>query len=125
MYSNTKSYIKYNGLKSNIFITNTGIKQGCNLSCLIFAVYLNDLEETMRLRHCKGITIKDRNNEYLMLQLFTLLYADDTTIMAHTEKDLQYSLQIYAEYCARWKLLINTDKSKILVFGRNPKKCLL
>ena len=121
MYSNTKSYIKYNNLKSTAFIANTGIKQGCNLSCLIFAVYLNDLEETMENSNCTGITIHDRNNNQIMLQLFTLLYADDTIIMAHTECDLQYSLYVYAQYCARWKLLINTDKSKILVFGRDPK----
>ena len=57
-----------------------------------------------------------------MLQLFTLLYADDTIILSNTEKDLQYSLQIYAEYCQKWKLIVNIDKSKILVFGKDTKR---
>ena len=70
MYSNTKAYIKYNGLKSTQFITNIGIKQGCNVSCLIFAIYLNDLEVTMRERSCKGITVKDMDENNVMLQLF-------------------------------------------------------
>ena len=122
MYSNTKSYIKYNNLNSTLFKTNTGIKQGCNLSCLIFAVYLNDLEKTMENRNCKGININDRHNQYTMLKLFTLLYADDTIILANTEKDLQHSLKIYSEYCNQWKLIVNIEKSKILVFGRDSKK---
>ena len=93
-----------------------------NISCLIFAVYLNDLEQEMENRNCRGISVSDRNNEYLMLQLFTLLYADDTIILSNTEKDLQYSLQIYAEYCQKWKLIVNIDKSKILVFGKHTKR---
>ena len=110
MYSNTKSYIKYNNLNSTLFKTNTGIKQGCNLSCLIFAVYLNDLEKTMENRNCKGININNRHNQYTMLKLFTLLYADDTIILANTEKDLQHSLKIYSEYCNQWKLIVNIEK---------------
>ena len=121
MYSNTKAYIKYNGLKSNQFITNIGIKQGCNVSCLIFAIYLNDLETTMKERSCKGITITDNDENLVLLQLFSLLYADDTIIMSLSAKDLQYSLQIYSEYCQQWKLKKNTEKTKIMTFGKNSK----
>ena len=122
MYSNTKAYIKYNGLKSTQCITNIGIKQGCNVSCLIFAIYLNDLEVTMRERSCKGITVNDMDENNVMLQLFSLLYADDTIIMAMSAKDLQYALQIYSEYCQKWKLKINAEKTKILTFGKNINK---
>ena len=122
MYTNTKAYIRYNGLKSNQFTTDIGIKQGCNVSCLIFAIYLNDLEYTLKNRNCKGITIKDTDEQHIMLQLCSLLYADDTIIMSHDANDLQYSLQIYTEYCNKWNLKINTEKTKIMIFGKNKQK---
>ena len=45
MYENTKAYVRYNDTTSTTFACNIGIKQGCSLSCLLFAIYLNDLED--------------------------------------------------------------------------------
>lgn len=47
-----------------------------------------------------------------------LLYADDIVIFANSASELQRSLDILAEYCTRWKLKINTSKTKIIVFRK-------
>ena len=63
-------------MKSDTFTSNIGIKQGCTLSCLIFALYLNDLDDTLKHNNCKGLVIGQDVNLSLMLKLVTLLYAD-------------------------------------------------
>ena len=58
----------------------------------------------------------------VMKTMFILLYADDTIIFSNSHIDHQYALQIFSEYCNRWKLKINEEKTKILVFGVDRKK---
>ena len=58
-----------------------------------------------------------------MLNLGLLLYADDIILLANSEESLQNSLNVLADYSARWKLTVNTTKTKIMVFrkgGRLP-----
>ena len=45
MYKSAKSCITTNGAMSDFFTCNVGVRQGENLSPLLFAVYLNDFEE--------------------------------------------------------------------------------
>ena len=51
------------------------------------------------------------------MKLSVLLYADDTVIMANNEADLQFSLDRFNEYCQEWKLNVNIDKTKVVIFG--------
>ena len=46
------------------------------------------------------------------------MYADDTILISESAEDLQYMLNIFANYCNQWKLKINIDKSKILIFSK-------
>ena len=39
------------------------------------------------------------------MQLFVLLYADDTLILAENERDLQTALDSVQEYCTKFKLI--------------------
>ena len=53
-----------------------------------------------------------------VFKLFLLLYADDITIFRTTETTEchQKGLYILKEYCTKWKLHVNTEESKIIVF---------
>ena len=55
-------------------------------------------------------------------QLFLLMYADDTVLFADTKPKLQSLLTCYEQYCKIWKLQVNTDKTKIVLFGKNYSK---
>merc|ERR1711867_249746 len=50
----------------------------------------------------------------LYLDLMTLFYADDTILMTETESGLQQALDELLNYCKRWKLAVNQDKTKII-----------
>ena len=51
------------------------------------------------------------------MKLFTLLYVDDTIVLAETEGQLQKSLVALYEYCELWGLKVNVDKTKIVIFS--------
>ena len=52
------------------------------------------------------------------MKIFLLLYADDIVIFAESADDLQNGLDILYDYCQKWKLKVNTDKSKVMIFKK-------
>ena len=121
MYSGTKSCISYNDCKSEFFPCNNGVRQGDNLYPFLFAVFMNDLESYLTNCNLNGLqTISNEIETQLgiYLKLFVILYADDTVLMAESSADLQNQLNSFQDYCSIWKLKVNTDKSKVMVFSR-------
>ncbi|MEW8548549.1 MAG: reverse transcriptase family protein, partial [Candidatus Thiodiazotropha sp.] len=118
MYQNIKSCVSFSGEQSNYFRSFKGVRQGENLSPVLFALFLNDLETFLIQNNCKGIDIDFSSDQLVLyLKLFILLYADDTVIFGTDEESFQHSLNIFYEYSNLWKLDINFSKSKIMIFG--------
>ena len=44
-----------------------------------------------------------------------ILYADDIVVFAESKDELQRSLNALLEYCNRWKLVVNTRKTIIMI----------
>ena len=109
MYSNIKSRIKFNDNLSNAFSSYIGVRQGECLSPFLFSMYINDLENELMQNGVEGIDMG-------MLKLYLLLYADDIVIFSNTSDGLQKGLDVLSDYCQRWKLSVNTEKTKIMVF---------
>ena len=40
--------------------------------------------------------------------------------MAESAGDLQYALNEFSIYCTQWKLNVNVEKTKILIFSKGP-----
>ena len=78
---------------------------------IIYRYYVNDLEEEFILKGFQGITINT-------LKLLLLLYADDIVIFAESEVELQNGLNILKQYCQTWKLVVNVNKTKVMVFRK-------
>lgn len=119
MYDTVKSRVKMNNTVSkDSFTCMLGVRQGESLSTFLFSMYLNDIEEYYMLNGFKGIDIG-------MLKLFLLLYADDIVIMAESVDELKKDLLLLEQYCDRWKLSVNSTKTKVMIFkkgGRLRKK---
>ena len=122
MYSDIKSSISVNGMNSPFFACERGVRQGENLSPLLFALYLNDLEAFLLAHQSNGVTIDIANEDVVLyLKIFVLLYADDTVPLAESPEELQKLLVIFSQYCRTWKLKVNTSKTKVLIFGIRKK----
>ena len=125
IYKLAKSYVRNNGKISNTFLCNIGVRQGENLSPLLFAMYLNDLSQFLSNK-VKGLVdlsqdIKDLASDddvEVFLKLYLLLYADDIVILCESKDDLQLALNELHSYCMDWKLYVSTEKTKIMVFSR-------
>ena len=65
----------------------------------------------------QGMLLDINTNEFVIFKIIVLLYADDTIILADTADALQASLNSFFDYCRLWKLSVNIDKTKIIVFG--------
>ena len=117
IYSCVKSRVKHDNTLSEPFTCNIGVRQGECLSPFLFAMYVNDLEAELARKGVAGINIG-------MINLNILLYADDIILFGKNPTDLQNALNYLEEYCNKWKLTVNTNKTKIMVFrkgGRLPK----
>ena len=125
LYKSAKSCISANGVMSDFFTCNVGVRQGENLSPLLFAVYLNDFEEHIAqfypgLKMLTEELCNTLQGEELELfsKLVCLLYADDTIILAESPDELQVALNAVQGYCTTWHLTVNASKTKIMIFSR-------
>ena len=50
------------------------------------------------------------------------MYADDTILLANSAVNLQKGLNELKNYCDKWKLQINSEKTKVLVFSNRKIK---
>ena len=124
LYDQAKSCVKKGGKISDFFKCTAGVRQGENLSPLLFAIYLNDFEAFLK-KHYFGLThislaakreLSDDDVE-LFFRLFVLLYADDTIVLAESELELQSALNASSIYCRDWGLTVNLTKTKIIIFS--------
>ena len=53
-----------------------------------------------------------------MFKIFLLFYADDIVLFADGKAELQTSLNALYDYCQKWKLVVNTNKTKIMAFQK-------
>ena len=82
------------------------MRQGENVSPLLFALYINDLNEFIEKAFDGLHTISnyieefnDTDDTVLYLKLLVLLYADDTIVLAESSQELQAALNGLNHYC--------------------------
>ena len=129
MYAKAKSCVQEGSSISGLFPCNIGVRQGENLSPLLFALYLNDFELSISKKF-RGLdflsneikeALSDDNVEYFV-RIFCLLYADDTVVLAESPTELQSALDAVHSYCQEWKLSVNITKTKVVMFSRGRVK---
>ena len=82
---------------------NTTMSKIIEMIHLKVFLYLNDIERECILKGAEGI-------DNGMLKLFLLLYAEDIIYL-----QIQLSLYNLENYFKRWKLKVNTQKTKVMV----------
>lgn len=105
IYKDTKSAVWTGDDMSEYFETKAGVKQGCLMSPLLFALYINDLSDYLE----GGLFIENLN-------IRLLLYADDIVILADEVDVLSKMILNLEKYCNLWNLEVNLSKSEVMVF---------
>jgi len=83
---------------------------------LSFSKFVNDIENIFVVNGVEGIHV-DVN----IFKMFLILHTDDFVIFANTSDELQTSLNLFNDYCQRWKLTVNVKKTRILILRKGGK----
>ena len=111
MYTNTSYVVKTDNYLSESFVSNSGVKQGCNLSPILSNIYQNDMYKIFD-ETCEPVVINNLTN------LNMLSWADDLILLSESAKGLQKCLDRLERYCFKWGLNINNEKNKCMIFTK-------
>ena len=50
-------------------------------------------------------------------RLCGLMFADDLVLLAESSQDLQAGLNALQDFCSKWALSVNYNKTKVMIFG--------
>ena len=111
LYEGQEATVRTGHGPTDWFQIGKGVRQVCILSPCLFTLYAEDIMRNAGLEEAQvGIKIDGRN-------INNLRYADDTTLMAGSEKELKSLLMKVKEESEKVGLKLNIQKSKILVSG--------
>ena len=108
LYTDCKCSINIYGFLTDTFLYNAGVKQGDILSPTLCNFYINDLTNEIK-RSNLGI-----DNEYFDMSI--LMFADDIALVSDSERNMQSMLDIVNNWCHKWRLNINVNKTGIVHF---------
>ena len=104
-------YINADYCITDYFKCMSGVKQGCILSPLLFSLFIAELNHYFSNSTVRNVSLLTNDTETSML-----MYADDLTIFADTVFDMQTKIDLLHSFCKKWKLIVNLDKTKMMVF---------
>jgi hypothetical protein len=102
-----KAKVRVNDVESGWFETKVGVRQGDTLSPLLFNIFINGIVEKV-----KSMGIGARVGEE---KVAILLSADDMVLITESEAELRELMRAVKEYCKKWYLEVNVDKTKVMV----------
>ena len=92
-------------------MTEKGVRQGCPLSRLLFILFIADIEEYLRRRQERGITIGNK-------RVYALAYTDGPAMIAETNGEMEIMIKYLNKYFKDKELEVNAETSKIMVFSK-------
>jgi len=105
--------IKFNdGISESIHV-NTGVRQGCRLSPVLFNIYINKIIQEFKTVIKKGIQLNNRK------LVNTILYTDDQILLATSEDDLQTMAHRLNLIARKYKMTISGTKTKPMAMWGN------
>jgi hypothetical protein len=110
-YKNVNVRVRVNDVESDWFQSKVGVRQGDTLSPLLFNIFINGIVGKVKE---SGLGIKIGNEV-----VSVLLFADDMVLVAENEIELGHLMGKVKEYCDKWQLVVNVNKTKVVVVSKD------
>ena len=122
--------VRYNGAVLEAFKIMSGVKQGCVLAPTLFSIFFSLLLNVAFQHSEEGVYLHTRSDGKLFslsrvkaktnvqtVLLREMLFADDTTLIAHTEEGLQHLINGLTHASEKFGLTISIKKTNVM--GQN------
>ena len=83
-----------------------GLRQGCNLSSILFILYITELADRLE-KAGVGPVLRGK-------LINSLFFADDLSILADNEEDLKVLITVLEKWCKDFKMKVSIKKTKIV-----------
>jgi hypothetical protein len=93
-------------------LANRGVKQCDNLSPTLFNIFIDDFVEYFANENTDAAHIDS-------MPINQMFLADDLVLVSESAQGLQKCIDISIRYCFDWKLCVNIDKTKVMIFPQN------
>ena len=107
IYANSRSAVRTSSGTSDWFPVTSGVRQGCNLSPLLFEIYMDQIT-------------KEANPDPEVLN--ELMFADDQAMMNNDKTQLQEHIDQLNESCETYSMKISTSKTEVMTVSKRPDK---
>ena len=106
LYRDIRLSVLVDGIPARAVPVKQGVRQGCPLSPVLFAIFVEELAS--QLRQIGGVELAGRF-------LHCLLYADDIVLVADSPEKLQDMINVVDAFCKKWRMTLHPGKSKVMV----------
>ena len=110
-YNEPQFFVNLDGGRSANHVQHTGIRQGCTLSPFLFLLVMQIIMELVENEvNEKRLEDKFKMKSFNQLEIFSLLFADDTLIFAENAQGLDILLKAIEKHSRQFGLILNKDK---------------
>lgn len=111
LYKNSSATVRIDQTMSDPLLVNSGVRQGCILSPLLFNIYGEYIIRQVLYEYEGGVSINGR-------KISNLRYADDTVLIASSTEELESVMHRLEVESERLGLYINRSKTKVMIIDR-------
>ncbi|CAF4650620.1 unnamed protein product [Rotaria sp. Silwood2] len=121
LYEDTSAQVRIDDDVSESFVMNTGVRQGCILSPILFNVHVDYImKQIIKQANVQDVKLSYRLGDFWLsgkgngshhVHLLTLMYADDIVIMCDNPKNLEHFIKAFERVTNDFGLNMNIKKT--------------
>jgi len=111
LYKNPSGRVMFQGVQTKDLPMEVGLRQGCVLSPILFAIYIADLGRILEKSN-RGFTLDNT-------RIPALFFADDMILMG-SMKDVEWMLREIGEWSKKWRMMFAPEKSWVMPLKGKP-----
>jgi len=117
IYESVESSVLLGDNNTRFFNIECGLRQGCILSPILFAIFINGLAEEVNKQGLGAKLYLQKDGK-----LSILMFADDIALVAEDRKNLEKLMEITYEYSRKWRFSFNYNKCSIVIFNSGNRR---
>ena len=119
LYIEPRACVKNNGYFSQEFSLSRGVRQGCQVSCLIFILCMEVMSSYIRQNtKIKGLSLDENRSKNIKI----IQYADDATLFLKTAQEMREAISSLEEFRKVAGTKLNISKCKGLWIGSSKNR---